>query len=122
MKRKTNLLLTVLLGTVGATISTASHAQYYGYTGAGTTTRSGVPMQPYMVPMVREPRDPTQTWQYRAAERALPYVKGTRDCAFGALAGGALGFARGNPALGMATGCAGALNNNFSLYRPHKAW
>ncbi|WP_374658571.1 hypothetical protein [Inhella sp.] len=122
MKRKTTLLMSVLLGTMGATTPIASHAQYYGYTGPGTTTRSGVPMQTYVPPLVREFRDPTQTWQYRAAERALPYVHGTRQCAFGALSGGAMGFARGKPAVGMVTGCAGALSPNFSIYRPQNAW
>ena len=96
-------------------------AQVYRYSGAGTTTRSGVLVSPYTPPPGTTP-NPMNSWTYRAAEKTLPYVGATRNCAFGALAGGGFGALRGgNPYMGMATGCIGAVKPAFSM-RPANAW
>jgi len=101
------------------TCATAQAQNGHGHTGPGTTRQSGVPMTPMFKPPVT-PRhtDPTQGLPYRAANAALPIVKGIRNCSGGAVAGFAFGTLRGSPAVGAATGCAGALNPNLSKFKP----
>jgi hypothetical protein len=68
-------------------------------------------------------RDPTQTLTYRAVERITPWVGRVRDCAGGSLVGaGASALRGGNPYMGLATGCAGAVYPNFSPVRPFQAY
>jgi hypothetical protein len=49
--------------------------------------------------------DPTNSWQYKAVEKAAPVVKFTRDCAGGAVVSGVM--SGGNPYI-MGAGCVGA--------------
>lgn len=48
--------------------------------------------------------DPTNSWQYKAVEKAAPVVKFTRDCASGAVVSGVM--SGGNPLI-MGAGCVG---------------
>ncbi len=67
--------------------------------------------------------DPTQTFTYRAVERITPWVGRVRDCAGGSLIGAGTSALRGgNPYMGLATGCAGAVYPGFSPVRPYQAY
>jgi hypothetical protein len=112
---KISKLKTAILAATSAIISTSAIAYQYQPLpryGAGSTMpnppRYGVPAAPM--------KDPTQTWQYKAVDKAAPVVRGIRDCSFGALAGSWRGY------MGMATGCAGAVSPSLSPYRPLNAY
>lgn len=68
-----------------------------------------------------ERRNPVNSWQYKAVERAAPVVKFTRDCAFGALGGAAM--SGGNPAA-MTASCIGVSKGASlqRLVRPEQAY
>ena len=107
-------IVSALIGTVAT-----ANAQYYRgpYTGEGSTVQPSQQWQQQQ----RQPQqpsyvDPTSTWQYRAAQKALPIVGGIRDCSFGALAGSIRGT------VGMATGCAGGVTPHLSPWRPLPAY
>lgn len=118
MKSCTKFLI-VSGATAGLMIASVANAQYYGQplTGAGSTVQPSQQWQQQQRQW-QQPSyvDPTSTWQYRAAQRALPIVGGIRDCSFGALAGSIRG------AVGMATGCAGGITPYLSPWRPHNAY
>jgi len=82
------------------------------YTGAGSTWQNGR----YQQTQPASPRYPTETWQYKLAEKVTPIVGGVRDCAAGALIGSV-----GGPT-GMALGCAGGVTPHLSTWRPLKAY
>ena len=123
MKTFSSRLVAAAAAVMTASVVVPAQAQY-GYSGPGTTRYSGVPVPPGYRAPITPPQliDPTQGRLYKGVERALPYVKGVRDCSWGALSGGAMGTLTGRPLIGMATGCVGSLDPSLSPWRPLQAY
>lgn len=92
----------------GFTVIFSSSVIAQNRTGAGQTLQ---PSAQYLQQQQRYQQQqptpvPTDTWQYKAAEKAAPIVKGIRDCAAGSFAGG-MSYGVGGVIGGCPAGVAG---------------